>query len=341
MSQKKWMISFLLIVFFACDNQQKISKSKNNSNGESQLIEQTKDDFSKSIDSLNEDISSLEKSKNRLAANLDYSLSNVYSYLNNSFLDHIIIGTKNLEETKLFLENSLGFKIKTGNIHKNGIKNIFVEFEDSSEIEFVSVQNPTDQLASDYNKLINKNHFGLQFAVRTNHITELYSHLQKVNSDFNNFSNNKIYSSISQSNISSQKPFFIIQYHNKMNNSTNYHQGKINGLSAIWLTTPNLIETIKTYSEYGFTLVDTVTVANIKNKTATMKNKNFEIILIADNSYSILGLTLRSESIDEVQKMFAKNFNKAVDIKKSKRGKSIYLPPQVTKSIWFEFIEVY
>ncbi len=320
----KYLIIFcpLLLLLFSCDNQKQVKDSKNKLNQEPQLIEQAKEQKLKMIDSLNNEITLLNQNKDKLSKNIDYTFANIYSTLNNSFLDYIIIGTENLEKIKLLLNSQLGFSINDKKTSKNGISNFIIQFEDSSKIEFVSSDNKLE----------------LQFALRTNNIKELFSNLKTISSPLNIFSKSKIHSTISQSKTSASLPFSIIQYHNRNKNIVKGHLNKANKISAVWLTTPDIRKTIEQYSTYGFSLVDTLTVANIKQKTALIKNNNLDLILINGKDYSILGLTLKVSNLEDVQKLFVNNLNKNFAIKKNKRGRSIYLSPQITKTIWLEFL---
>ncbi len=150
---------------------------------------------------------------------------------------------------------------------------------------------------------------------------------------------NDFYSTLSKNRIDQKLPVFFIQHHQQNFNTKTNHQNKSIGISAIWLTTKKLRESIKNFSDFGFSLIDTISVANINNKTALIKNDNFEIILLEDNNYKLSGLTIKTADITSMKNMLNNKFDVELKVKTSKRGKSIYLNPQITNSIWFEFLE--
>ena len=334
----KQIILLITISLIACDNNTEVNNSKTEGNEETIIVEKEKQKHNIDIDSLNKEIRKLSESKDELRKNLEFAGSNIYSIIKQSFLDHIIIGSNDLSNSELFFNKALGFSVKKGDPHKNGINNLFIEFTDSSEIEILSVDTPTDQLAKTYKTQLDNNKFGLQFAIRVNSIDQLTNNFISISSKYSTLINQNNYSSLSKNNTSEDFPFFFIQYENNPTGNVK-HDNKTSGISSVWLSTPNIRQSIIQYSDFGFSLIDTLTVADIDNKTASMKNDNFEIILIEDNNYAITGVTIKTNFIDNMQEMLIEYLKEDVRIINNKRGKSIYLSPHVTNSIWFEFLE--
>jgi len=68
-------------------------------------------------------------------------------------LDHIPIVVLDLEKA-VETYRGLGFTIKPGLKHENGIKNAHIKFHDGTELELVSVPSATDALAREYRRLL-------------------------------------------------------------------------------------------------------------------------------------------------------------------------------------------
>jgi len=332
------IILSILQLIAGCDNDKNIKHSKESSKKETKHIKELRADYQNSLDSLQNDISKLTETKKKLLNKEEFAKSEIYKILQNSDLDHIIIGTKKFNESKLLFEK-LGFSIKGGKQHKNGIKNFFVEFSDSSEIEIISIHSPNDPLATFYKSFLDNEQYGFQFALRTKNIKELARSFHIVKSNFTEISENKIYTTLSQKNLNQVLPLFFIEYIQGHSDSFTDRSNNMEGLSSVWLSTKDIRKSIHQYSDFGFSLVDTVTVADIKSKTALLKNDNFELILIESKNYDISGTTIKITKIKELQKHLAKNLDIDIEIKNSKRGRSIYLSPLITKSIWIEFLE--
>lgn len=90
--------------------------------------------------------------------------------------DHIIIVTPNLNRSISNWKNN-GFTVKERKPHQNGIQNAIIEFENNTEIELLSVSNPTDELARMYRNRINeiKNETPMFVAFKIDHYEHLIS----------------------------------------------------------------------------------------------------------------------------------------------------------------------
>ncbi len=313
-------------------------ESKKEINQEAKIIEQEKEKHQRSIDSLNKEIIELTEDKTTLEKNKEIASAEFYNIVKNSYIDHVIIGAKDIARTIEFFENKLGFTTKNGNKHNNGISNFFIEFEDSSELEFISVQNPSDKLAADYESLLKNNQYGFQFAIRTNQFNYLKNNSYNISEGFSEIYENSNFSTLSKKNIDSKVPFFFIQ-HQKQNYTKVNHSNKAKGILSVWLEASDIKKTVRKYVDYGFTAIDTLKVGNYKTKTVSMRNNNFELIIIDSNKDNISGVTIGVAKIIEVERRIKEKLNIDLKIKSSKRGKSISLSPKVTKSIWFEFLE--
>lgn len=64
-------------------------------------------------------------------------------------LDHIPVAVKDLERSKADFE-ALGFVLKPGRSHANGLRNQHVKFRDGTEIELITAPAATDSLAGEY-----------------------------------------------------------------------------------------------------------------------------------------------------------------------------------------------
>lgn len=64
-------------------------------------------------------------------------------------LDHIPLAVKNLEQSKADFQ-LLGFALKPGRLHENGLNNAHVKFPDGTEIELITAPTAADELTSEY-----------------------------------------------------------------------------------------------------------------------------------------------------------------------------------------------
>ena len=337
MEIKLLLIVVLVLLVNGCDNKSELNKSKDDINQVTKSIKDEKEKHVRSIDSLNKEISDLNKTS--LEKKKEFASAEVYDIIKKSYLDHIIIGTTDFQNSISFMKEKLGFSIKNGRAHKNGLFNFFIEFEDSSEIEFMSMENNPSKLSSAYNELLRNNKFAFQFAIRTDRIIKLNKSLNYISAGFSEFEENKIYSTLSKSQIDQTLPLFFIEYYQKNIPSNFVHLNKSSGLSSVWIKTKNIKKNVRDFIEFGFSAIDTIKVGNFNSKTVLLKNNNFEIILIQSNEYAISGISIKTKDIEKFRTRINENLNLDLKIDSNKRGMSITLSPRITKSIWFEFIE--
>jgi len=331
------ILVLLCIAGISCDNKTEVIDSKKEINREVKEIEEKKSEYEEELDSLNKDIITL--SKNKFSKRADFAEAEIYNILKNSYLDHIIIGSNNIDQSKLFFQDKLGFSVKEGLKHNNGISSFFIEFEDSSEIEFMSLLRTDDQLAKEYKSLLENEKYGFSFAVRTNQILKLTNHFKTLSSGFTEFNENKDYSTLSKIDVDPEIPLFFIQHHQNIFNTKTNNLNNTNGISAVWLSTNDIKKSAKQFIDFGFSIIDTISVGNLQSKMVLIRNNNFEIILIDSDRYEISGLTIITSNLDNVRNMIKDKLNLNLKERNSKRGKSVFIDPTTTNSIWFEFLE--
>jgi Glyoxalase-like domain len=64
-------------------------------------------------------------------------------------LDHVPVVVRDLDQAKVDFE-ALGFVLKPGQPHANGLRNLHAKFPDGTEIELISATSASDRLSSDY-----------------------------------------------------------------------------------------------------------------------------------------------------------------------------------------------
>ncbi len=68
-------------------------------------------------------------------------------------LDHVVVAVDDLERASGVWRN-LGFRLKPGREHPNGIRNAHAKFPDGTELELLTVEEPSDELADWYHGFI-------------------------------------------------------------------------------------------------------------------------------------------------------------------------------------------
>lgn len=333
---RKILFSLLIFLLIKCSNEKNVKEFKLEQISETERIKKEKIILNNTADSLNAQIESLNTQKTKLSDSLN-SYDDINYIIKNSYLDHVILGNKNISNISAFFEN-LGFLLKKGKLHKIGLTNNFVEFSDNSEIELMEVTNPTENLSKEYNKLISENNFGLQFALRVVDIDKLKSSFEKVNSNFTEIQKNSDFSLLSGSKMNAELPIFFIQF-KKLNNSIINHPNKVKGISSVWFETKDIKKSAGQLVDLGFEPFGNFVIPTFSRKIVEFKNNNFSIILIESNKYGITGLSLITDKNNELMKIINNNFDKSFTDKIITKQNSVFLPKEITKSVWLEFSE--
>jgi len=129
-------------------------------------------------------------------------------------IDHIISVFPDLDKTIRDYEN-IGFSVKKGFLHKNGLLNAHIKFSNNSYYELMSVQGePKDTLAKFYKANI-KNGGGLFLAISGISTKKMESILTQLNQDFE-VSRTNNWSYITFPENSDLAHIFFIEYHPKL-----------------------------------------------------------------------------------------------------------------------------
>src|SRR5476651_2867780 len=64
-------------------------------------------------------------------------------------LDHVPVVVRDLEQAKADFE-ALGFVLKPGQPHANGLRNLHAKFPDGTEIELITATTASDSLSAEY-----------------------------------------------------------------------------------------------------------------------------------------------------------------------------------------------
>ena len=153
----------------------------------------------------------------------------------NIWIDHIPVIVKNLKSAEKKFSKA-GFKIKSGRLHKNGLKNSFIKFEDNSEIELMSVAKNSDKITNSYLNYLSEAEGGTYISFGTNSILELQKYLQSAKIS-TNIINSKAFTYLTFNDKSIQHIFFINYKIKPQTNKSFYnHPNKTKGIKSVTIS---------------------------------------------------------------------------------------------------------
>ncbi|MGH1362086.1 MAG: VOC family protein [Calditrichia bacterium] len=152
-------------------------------------------------------------------------------------LDHINIAVADLETATALFNDSLGFAIKPGRLHENGINNAHLKFKNGTSIEIITASKPGDDLAAFYQKRISYAQGGSAafLCLRLTYSAASDSLLKRFPLNKADLGYAELYSF---SLADPRHPLFFIRYKKRTSDNPRYlyHWNGAQQLSAVWVS---------------------------------------------------------------------------------------------------------
>lgn len=206
-------------------------------------------------------------------------------------IDHAIVVVSDLEDAKKEYSD-LGFHIKEGRLHKNGLLNAHIKFANQSSLELMTViDTPEDAIAREYQKLLAEAQGGVYLALTGHHHDSLKVLLTGLGIAFIE-TNGKLWSYLSFPSDSYLAHLFFIDYHidpTSLDDSTD-HSNQLNRIRSVALEGGEAL--YRFLEKMGL---------NVNVATSTFQTETGEIILIAPSQEEkrprLVSITFAGEDI--------------------------------------------
>jgi len=151
-------------------------------------------------------------------------------------IDHVITVVADLDSAIRAWEE-LGFTVKPGSLHENGLLNAHIKFNNNTSVELMSVmREPTDDLAKEYAELLTHGEGGVYLALTGIKTSELAGRLEELAIQYNRLPG-KNWDYITFPQRSDLAHVFFIDYHIQVNASKEMltHKNSTKGIEAVWI----------------------------------------------------------------------------------------------------------
>jgi hypothetical protein len=131
----------------------------------------------------------------------------------------------------------LGFTVKKGRLHDNGLLNAHIKFNNNTSFELMSIKGePTDELAKEYTELLKSGEGGVFLAVTGISIEALANKLKDLGIDYNIIPG-KSWDYLTFTTKSGLAHIFFIDYHIKTIDSREImtHENSVKGIEVVWI----------------------------------------------------------------------------------------------------------
>tara|TARA_R110000868_G_scaffold37111_10_gene131533 strand:+ start:19164 stop:19940 length:777 start_codon:yes stop_codon:yes gene_type:complete len=229
------------------------------------------------------------------------------------FLDHVTLAVSNLESAEERF-STLGFTIKEGRLHDNGLLNKHIKFKDGSAIELMTVQGEAkDDIAKTYKKFLSKQEGGIFIAFNApfDHVMQKAEELSLSYQ----VSTGNPFSYITFKNIGLENVFFI---NNEMEttdtDSILTHEDKVSGIKRVWIQSSPLFTELLILLGASFKGI-LKTPDQKENPVYRLNDYDFIVDESFQNNPRILGIQFETEEISTLE----------------------WIPPNENHGVWITF----
>lgn len=236
-------------------------------------------------------------------------------------VDHVAIAVQSLEEAELTYER-IGFRLKPGRLHANGLRNSFAKFEGGTYLELISPQSgAVDQLTGTYVEQLRKAEGGTFLAFQTDSISNLAQILTNNQIEYNIEVYRGAFSTLAFQEPSLES-FFLIEYLAPVVDSPELldHPNTAMGIETVW---------VRENDYTSFTAVSTF--EEITGIAAAMQE---------DKSTPIAGVTLLVRNIETARAVIRNGTGLDLSVQSNSRGVFIRVPAHQAHGMWIEFLEI-
>jgi hypothetical protein len=151
-------------------------------------------------------------------------------------IDHVITVVADLDSAILAYKE-LGFTVKSGRLHENGLLNAHIKFKNNTSLELMSVKGePTDELAREYAALLKHGEGGVFIALTGIKTTEMANRLSELDIKYMILPGNN-WDYITFPKNPGLAHIFFIDYHidTKDIDQMVTHENSVLGIEAVWI----------------------------------------------------------------------------------------------------------
>ena len=255
-------------------------------------------------------------------------------------MDHIPLAVRDLDLAADFYK-SIGFSIKPGRVHKNGIWNKHIKFRDGTELELITAAQARDNLTAEYYRFLSQGEGPAFWGLFAKDSQALGRQLEAAH-----LPSEREGPMITFPSSSKLHPLFFGGRNLSTTDKPEHfeHANSAFALKAVWLATRHQAEYGNLFQALGLLIAPLDRKFPFKSMHVAMaKLAEGEVIFFPAvhqvvKGHEIVGATISINSIDRLFASWRKAGLKIPRIIKNRDGtSSVYLSPDVTHGIWLEF----
>lgn len=253
-------------------------------------------------------------------------------------IDHIPIAVSDLPAASEQYRQ-LGFSLKPGRPHANGIQNQHVKFADGTEIELITAAGPRDPLTASYMRHLEDGDGPAFVGFYTSGMDAL---ARRFDAEGRPYRRAGGLLSLSDSN-SLRYVFFGNRNASPTDRPEHFrHANGAEALIGVWLADDDLSAEHDLLAGLGAQMVREAVHAPDPVIVTLAKLPHGEVVFLTGSRQlvkgrRIVGATVRVRDLEAMHRLLTATRHGAPPVVDTKYGASIFLPPSVTHGIWLEF----
>jgi catechol 2,3-dioxygenase-like lactoylglutathione lyase family enzyme len=236
-------------------------------------------------------------------------------------LDHINIAVANLE-TAAARYRDLGFSLKPGTRHTNGIRNHHAKFPDGTEIELITAPEARDALTRTYRHHLEQGDAPSFFALFAQRSDTLVGALKELQLSY---------------------IFFGRRNHSPTDRLEHFaHVNTADSLISVWLAGADLSAERKLLQSAGVTLTEQDVHTPEPSRAIVARLPGGDVVLLEGTPQlflgrKIIGATIRVKRLETARRTISQKLGRTFSAVRSEQGLSVFVPPQIAHGLWLEF----
>ncbi len=253
-------------------------------------------------------------------------------------LDHIPLAVTDLDKASERYR-LLGFTLKPGRVHENGIRNQHIKFPDGTEIELISALEARDPLTSEYLRHLAKGDGPAFFSFYTPDMDRLSERLETERRIYRR--NGRLL------NFLESDQLHYIFFGQRISSPTDLpehfrHDNSSEALIGIWIAGSDLISEHQLLTTLGAKFAEQEVHVPELLKAVVAKFQQAEVVFLPGSfqlvqGRRIVGATLRTPDLNALRRVLITASLSIPPVVQTTNGRSLFLPPRITHGIWLEF----
>ncbi|HEX7707079.1 MAG TPA: VOC family protein [Thermoanaerobaculia bacterium] len=226
-------------------------------------------------------------------------------------VDHMAVAVRSLDDARVTYGN-LGFRLKQGRVHANGLNNAFAKFESGDYLELITPERgANDALTTKYVQFLERGEGPAFLALKSDDVK----------------------------GFRRCHPQTKVQRHGKAFDILTFDEPNLDWLFVIEYLDPVADDPALFDHPNTAVGIDTVWIAVARYEEIPHGDPAIRPRLVADDSKPIVGVTLSVRSIEAARGAIRLPESLELAIRIDERGRSFIVPPGSTHGLWIEFLE--